>query len=311
MQGPGPGRVEFGACCLGRVRNRERMENWDGIIAKMDRLLERVDKLVDFYTPPSETDNSIFHGHIAFRWVKWKDSGGIVPVEYPHLFDLDDLVGVDMAKDELVRNTAQFVDGWPANNVLLWGERGTGKSSCVKGLLKIFATRGLRIIEVQKNDLLVLSRIVRSLRGVPYRFILFCDDLSFDEGEISYRELKAVLEGGIEEKPDNVLLYATSNRRHLMPEPMDDNLGREIHPEEAVSEKLSLADRFGLTLSFYPFSQETYLSAVEHYAVKMQLPIEKDDLRTEALRWAMYKGQRSGRTARQFITDLAGRFRVK
>ena len=257
------------------------MENWDGIIDKMDRLLERVDKIVDSYAPPPETDNSVFHDHIAFRWVKWKDTGRIVPVEYPHLFDLDDLVGVDIAKDELVRNTAQFVEGYPANNVLLWGERGTGKSSCVKGLLKIFAPRGLRMVEVQKNDLLVLSRIVRLLRGLPLRFILYCDDLSFDEGEISYRELKAVLEGGVEEKPENVLLYATSNRRHLMPEPMDDNLGREIHPEEAVSEKLSLADRFGLTLSFYPFGQDTYLSVVEHYAGKMRLPIEKNDLRTE------------------------------
>lgn len=287
------------------------MENWNRIIAKLDKLLERVDKIVDTYAPAPETDNSVFYNHIAFRWVNWKDDGRIVPVEYPHLFDLDDLVGVDMAKDELVRNTAQFVEGYPANNVLLWGERGTGKSSCVKGLLKIFAPSGLRILEVQKNDLLVLSRIVRSLRGVPLRFILYCDDLSFDEGEISYRELKAVLEGGVEEKPENVLLYATSNRRHLMAEPMDDNLGREIHPEEAVSEKLSLADRFGLTLSFYPFSQDTYLSVVEHYARKMRLPIEKDDLDAEALRWALYKGQRSGRTAKQFIADLAGRLRIK
>ncbi len=287
------------------------MENWNGIIAKMDRLLERVDKIVETYDPFPETDNSVFHNHIAFRWVKLKDAGKIVPVEYPHLFDLDDLVGVNIAKDELVRNTAQFVEGFAANNVLLWGERGTGKSSCVKGLLKIFAPHGLRILEVQKNDLLVLSRIVRSLRGVPFRFILYCDDLSFDEGEISYRELKAVLEGGVEEKPENVLLYATSNRRHLMAEPMDDNLGREIHPEEAVSEKLSLADRFGLTLSFYPFSQDTYLSVVEHYAQKMGLPIKKDDLHTEALRWALNKGQRSGRTAKQFITDLAGRLRIK
>ncbi len=277
----------------------------------MDHLLERVENIVDTFSPPSGTDNSIFHDHIAFRWVKRQDSGSIVPVEHPHLFDLHDLVGIDFAREELIRNTAQFVEGYPANNVLLWGERGTGKSSCVKGLLKLFALRGLRMVEVQKNDLLCLSQIVRSLRGIPYRFILYCDDLSFDEGEISYRELKAVLEGGVEEKPENVLLYATSNRRHLMPEPMDDNLGREIHPEEAVSEKLSLADRFGLTLSFYPFSQETYLLCVEHYAERMDLPIGKDSLRTDALRWALYKGQRSGRAARQFIDDLAGRLKVR
>jgi predicted AAA+ superfamily ATPase len=287
------------------------MENWDGIIAKIDRLLVRVDRIVDTFSPPALTDIRIFDEHIAFRWVGRQDSGSIIPVEYPHLFDLDDLVGVDFARAELIRNTGQFVEGYPANNVLLWGERGTGKSSCVKGLLPMFSSRGLRVIEVHKNDLPGLSYIVRSLRGVSHRFILFCDDLSFDEGEISYRELKAVLEGGIEERPENVLLYATSNRRHLMPEPMDDNLGREIHPEEAVSEKLSLADRFGLNLSFYPFSQETYLSIVEHYACKMDLPVEREDLRTEALRWALLKGQRSGRAARQFIDDLAGRLRVR
>jgi predicted AAA+ superfamily ATPase len=287
------------------------MENWDGIYTKVDRLLERIDGMLQNYSPPPPINSSIFTDHIAFRWVGSKNGGSIEPVQHPHLFDLDDLVGVDAAKDELVRNTSQFVEGYPANNVLLWGERGTGKSSCVKGLLRIFAPRGMRLIEVHKNDLLNLPDIVRSLRRIPFRFILFCDDLSFDEGEISYRELKAVLEGGIEERPENVLLYATSNRRHLMPEPMDDNLGREIHPGEAVSEKLSLADRFGLTLSFYPFNQEIYLAVVEHYAERMSLPVEKDTLRTEALRWALYKGQRSGRSARQFINDLAGRLKVK
>ncbi|MEI8355224.1 MAG: ATP-binding protein [Deltaproteobacteria bacterium] len=287
------------------------MEKWDRIISKMDRLLDKVEGILQTVSPLPDLDPSIFESHIAFRWVKRKDAGSIIPVEHPHLFDLDNLVGVDAARAELIRNSAQFVDGYPANNVLLWGERGTGKSSCVKGLLRIFAPKGLRLIEVQKNDLLSLTSIVRSLRGIPYRFIMFCDDLSFDEGEISYRELKAVLEGGIEQKPENVLLYATSNRRHLMPEPMDDNLGREIHPEEALSEKLSLADRFGLNLSFYAFSQETYLAVVEHYAARMALPIEKDLLRTDALRWALSKGQRSGRSARQFIDDLAGRLKIR
>jgi predicted AAA+ superfamily ATPase len=287
------------------------MENWDGIIDKIDRLLDRVERIVGPFSPPPGTDAHIFEGYIAFRWVGRHDAGRIVPVEHPHLFDLDDLVGVDFARAELIRNTEQFVGGYPANNVLLWGERGTGKSSCVKGLLATFSSRGLRMIEVHKNDLHGLSYIVRSLRDLPYRFILFCDDLSFDEGEISYRELKAVLEGGIEERPENVLLYATSNRRHLMPEPMEDNLGREIHPEEAVSEKLSLADRFGLNLSFYSFSQETYLSIVGHYAVKMGLPMEQEDLHKEALRWALAKGQRSGRAARQFVDDLAGKLRIK
>ena len=287
------------------------MENWDRIIDKMDRLLDKAEGVLCAVSPSPTIDPGIFENYVAFRWVKWKDTGTIVPVEHPHLFDLDNLVGVDMARDELIRNTSQFVEGYPANNVLLWGERGTGKSSCVKGLLRIFAPMGMRLIEVQKNDLLSLTEIVRSLREIPFRFVMFCDDLSFDEGEISYRELKAVLEGGIEQRPENVLLYATSNRRHLMPEPMDDNLGREIHPEEAVSEKLSLADRFGLNLSFYPFSQDIYLAVVEHYAEKMGLPIDKETLRADALRWALSKGQRSGRTARQFIDDLAGRLKVR
>ena len=287
------------------------MENWDRIIDKMDRLLDKAEGILGDVSLQPAIDSGIFENFVAFRWVKRKDAGTIVPVEHPHLFDLDNLVGVDIARDELIRNTTQFVEGYPANNVLLWGERGTGKSSCVKGLLRIFAPQGMRLIEVQKNDLLSLTEIVRSLRGIPFRFVLFCDDLSFDEGEISYRELKAVLEGGIEQRPENVLLYATSNRRHLMPEPMDDNLGREIHPEEAVSEKLSLADRFGLNLSFYPFSQATYLAVVEHYAARMRLPIDMETLRVYALRWALSKGQRSGRTARQFIDDLAGRLKVR
>jgi uncharacterized protein len=287
------------------------MENWDRIINKMDRLLDKAEVILGTVLPTPVADPGMFENCIAFRWVKRKDGGTIEPVEHPHLFDLDNLVGVDRARDELVRNTAQFVEGYPANNVLLWGERGTGKSSCVKGLLKIFAPLGMRLIEVQKNDLLSLTEIIRILRGIPFRFVLYCDDLSFDDGDISYRELKTVLEGGIEQRPENVLLYATSNRRHLMPEPMKDNLGGEIHPEEAVSEKLSLADRFGLNLSFYAFSQDTYLAVVEHYAAKMQLPIDGDTLRLEALRWALSKGQRSGRTARQFIDDLAGRLKVR
>jgi predicted AAA+ superfamily ATPase len=281
--------------------------NWNDIFDRMERILERVDGLLTTTGTEPRYDTELFEKFIAFRWERHKEGGRLEPVEHPHLFDLDDLVGVDDAKEELIRNTAQFVAGYPANNVLLWGERGTGKSSCIKGLLRPFAPRGLRLVEVQKSDLLQISDILRLLRGAPWRFILFCDDLAFDEGDVSYRELKAILEGGIEARPENVLLYATSNRRHLMPEPMNDNLGGEIHPEEAISEKLSLADRFGLTLSFYSFSQDTFLSIVEHYAERMGLTIAAEDLRTAALRWALFKGQRSGRSARQFMDDLAGR----
>ncbi|MDD2320709.1 MAG: ATP-binding protein [Geobacteraceae bacterium] len=289
----------------------EEPKDWHHIIDKVDRLLDRFDAYLEKSSAPPRFDVSLFEKHLAFRWERRTVGGFLVPIEHPHLFDLDDLVGVDMAKEELTRNTSQFVAGYPANNVLLWGERGTGKSSCIKGLLKPFSPRGLRIIEVQKDDLLHLGDILRLVRATPWRFILFCDDLSFEEGEASYRELKAILEGGIEARPENVLLYATSNRRHLMPEPMNDNLGKEIHPEEAISEKLSLADRFGLALSFYSFSQDIYLSIVEHYAERLQLDIGRNELRGEALRWALFKGQRSGRSARQFIDDLAGRLALR
>jgi predicted AAA+ superfamily ATPase len=291
--------------------NTNETRNWNMIFDKVESVLDRIDGLLEAVSPSTRFDTSVFESHIAFRWERHRERGILVPVAHPHLFDLDDLVGVDDAKQEVVRNTAQFVAGFPANNVLLWGERGTGKSSCIKGLLRPFAPRGLRLVEVQKGDLLQITDILRMLRGMPWRFILFCDDLAFDEGEVSYRELKAILEGGIEARPENVLLYATSNRRHLMPEPMTDNLGREIHPEEAISEKLSLADRFGLTLSFYPFSQDTYLSIVEHYAERLGLAIGRDELRGEALRWALFKGQRSGRSARQFMDDLSGRLAMR
>lgn len=295
----------------GKTIKTGRRADLDAVFDRMERILERVERLI---TPPEEEagiDVSLFRDYIAFRWGRQGKGGRLTPVDHPHLFDLDDLVGIDDAKEELIRNTAQFTAGYPANNVLLWGERGTGKSSCIKGLLRPFAPRGLRMVEVQKGDLLEITDILRLLRGAPWRFILFCDDLAFDEGEVSYRELKAILEGGIEARPENVLLYATSNRRHLMPEPMNDNLGQEIHPEEAVSEKLSLADRFGLTLSFYPFSQDTYLSIVERSAERMGLAVERDRLRSEALRWALFKGQRSGRSARQFMDDLAGRLAME
>lgn len=283
-------------------------ERWNGILEKLDRLCDRVEGVLGAVAPPPAPDQAIFSDFIAFRWEKHGHAGRIVPIEHPHLVDLDDILGVDYAKEELVRNTAQFVAGAPANNALLWGERGNGKSSCVKGLLKKFAPRGLRLVEVQRWDLLSLPAIIHLLRGVPFRFVLFCDDLSFGEGEADYRGLKTLLEGGIEARPDNMLIYATSNRRHLMPEPMSDNTGAaEIHPEEAVSEKLSLSDRFGLTLGFSTFDQETYLAIVEHYAGILNLRVDRQQLRKEALLWALYSGRRSGRAARQFVDDLAGR----
>jgi len=282
-------------------------EPWESVAGRMESLLGRAERLLEEHLPAAAHDSSLFVEWTAFRWERRGRGGRLVPVRHPHLVDLDDLVGIDFSREDLVRNTEQFVSGLPANNVLLWGERGTGKSSCVKGLLKPFAHRGLRLIEVERTDLSTLPHLLELLRGDSRRFIIFCDDLSFAEGDASYQELKTLLDGGLEERPANTLIYATSNRRHLMPEPMADNLDGEIHPEEAVSDRLSLADRFGLHLSFYSFDQATYLKIVERYADQAGLALERGTLRREALRWAMQRGQRSGRAARQFVDDLCGR----
>lgn len=229
-------------------------------------------------------------------------------VAHPHLFNLDDLVGIDDIRDEVVRNTTQFVAGLPANNVLLWGERGCGKSSLVKAILKPFAPRGLRIIELKRWDILSLPRITALLRNQPFYFILFCDDLSFDEGEGDFRALKTLLDGDIEARPANLLIYATSNRRHLLPERMEDNIGGgEIHPDEAVGEKLALSDRFGISLGFYSLDQEEYLAVVRHYANQRKIDVTDEELRDKALKWWMKSARRSGRSAHQFIDDLEGR----
>jgi predicted AAA+ superfamily ATPase len=236
-----------------------------------------------------------------------------VALESPHLFDLDDLVGVDSALARLVANTEQFVGGLPSNHVLLHGERGTGKSSAVRGMLARFGGRGLRMVEVHKDDLLHLPRVLEALRGAPHRFVLFCDDLSFEAGESRFRELKAALEGSLVAPPENVRIYATSNRRHLLPETVADNRAAvldergELHMGEAVEEKLALSDRFGLVLGFYGFDQATYLAIVERYARKAGVRADSETLRSEALRWALVRSSRSGRTARQFVDDFAGR----
>lgn len=290
------------------------MNGEDRILAVWERLegiLDRAERLLDGLDPSLPPDASIFERNWAFRWGMHGASGRLTTIAHPDLVDLDDLVGIDDAKAVLVRNTAQFLAGGPANDVLLWGERGNGKSSCVKGLMKRFAPDGLRLVEVRRWDLLGLPALTAMLRGVPFRFIVFCDDLSFGEGEDEYRVLKTLLDGGLEERPENILIYATSNRRHLMPEPMADNTGDgEIHPEEAVSEKLGLADRFGVRVGFPRFDQAGYLAIVDHYAARLALPVDRARLHEEALRWATDSGHRSGRVARQFIDDQAGRLRT-
>jgi predicted AAA+ superfamily ATPase len=262
--------------------------------------------------PPPEW----FASHTAFRWEVDAGRGRLRPVS-PAPFDLDDLVGVDRPLAELRRNTEQFLRGLPAQHVLLYGERGTGKSSAVRGLLTRYAERGLRVVEVRKADLQELPRILAALRGAPYRFLLFCDDLSFDEGEPGYRELKASLEGGLEPPPGNVRILATSNRRHLIPERRSENQAvrvtedGEVQLGEALEEKLSLADRFGMALGFFGFDQPTYLAIVERLARAAGLRVDADRLRQDALRWALARASRSGRTARQFVDDLAGRLALE
>ncbi|MGE4578067.1 MAG: ATP-binding protein [Desulfuromonadales bacterium] len=282
-------------------------------------LLERVETLMDLgeeylgrQLAEVELEAEVFQNTLALRWQRQGPSGWLVPVLFPDTPDHADLLGIDATLQRLNQNTLQFVRGYPANNVLLWGERGSGKSSAVKGLINRFSSQGLRLVEVQKEDLFQLPLITSRLRDLNYRFILFCDDLSFDESEVSYRELKALLEGGIEARPANVLVYATSNRRHLMPERFEDNGPEaEIHPEERIAEKLSLSDRFGITLGFYPMSQETYLAVVRHLSRRRKIKISVKRLEREALQWAMRRGARSGRVARQFMDDFSGRLLIE
>lgn len=287
------------------------------------RLLERADRLAALAEPVLERlggaspDPAVFERHVAFRWESVSGIGRLRPIAEPRAFELDDLVGVERAVERLVRNTEQFVRGLPANHVLLFGERGTGKSSAVRGLLPRFSARGLRLIEVHKADLAHLPFVLDALRGSARRFLLFCDDLSFDEGEPGYRELKASLEGSLEAPPENVRIIATSNRRHLLPQRMRDQEGirvdedGELHVGEALEEKLALADRFGIVLGFYGFDQPTYLAIVERAAARAGLVLPRAELHAEALRFALERSSRSGRTAKQFVDDLAGRLALE
>ncbi|MGE5028249.1 MAG: ATP-binding protein [Betaproteobacteria bacterium] len=249
----------------------------------------------------------------AFRWRKRGQAGYLQAVPHPHRIRLSDLKGVDEQKKLLDRNTRQFVDGRPANNVLLTGARGTGKSSLVKALLNKYGGRGLRLIEVDKHDLVDLPDIAEQLYRRRERFILYCDDLSFEAEEPGYKALKVALDGTVSGSADNLLVYATSNRRHLMPEFMAENLetrhaGGEVHPGEVTEEKISLSERFGLWLSFYPFDQDEYLLIVEYWLEVFRVPaVDPEIVRREALQWALARGSRSGRVAWQFARDWAGR----
>ena len=279
------------------------------LIARAEALLGRLEAVL-----PHPLTAPDWAASIAFRYRKRSGAGVIEPVRHVASIRLGSLVEVEPQKERLLRNTEQFVAGFGANNVLLTGARGTGKSSLIKAVLNEFAPRGLRLIEVDKTDLVDLPDIVDLVAERPERFIVFCDDLSFDEGEPGYKALKSILDGSISQASDNVLIYATSNRRHLLPEYMNDNLtykhleNGEVHPGEVVEEKISLSERFGLWVSFYPFSQDEYLAIVAQWLRGFAVSEAAiTAARQESLVWALERGSRSGRVAFQFAKDYAGR----
>ena len=278
-----------------------------GFLARAEKLLERIEPLL----PPASPEPD-WNAAIAFRWRKHGRIGYFQEISHPAAIRLDDLQDIDEQKARIDANTRQFVGRQPANNVLLTGARGSGKSSLIKALLNAYANDGLRVIEVEKGDLIDLPDIVEVLERRPERFIIYCDDLSFDAGDATFKALKVVLDGSIASAPENVLIYATSNRRHLMPEYFDENLGSkrvgdEIHPGEAVEEKISLSERFGLWISFYPFDQDAYLNIVAHWLRSFGCEDEEiAGAEREALNWALMRGSRSGRVAWQFAKDWSG-----
>jgi hypothetical protein len=279
----------------------------------LDRFLTRVDALVDRLERliPAGSEPVDWSAGTAFRWRKRNGRGFLDPVRHPHAMSFSDLKDIDDQKRRVRENTAQFVAGRPANNVLLTGARGTGKSSLVKAALNEFSRKGLRLIEVDKSDLVDLPDIVDLVAERRERFLVFCDDLSFEASDPGYKSLKVALDGTIAGSADNVLIYATSNRRHLMPEFMDENLaathrGGEIHPGETTEEKISLSERFGLWLSFYPFDQDQYLDIAAHWVVALGGKAD-DAMKPAALLWALERGSRSGRVAWQFARDYVGR----
>lgn len=272
---------------------------------------EMVEPLVRHY---ARAGSGVFARYRAFRWRGGEWPACLQGVAEPDPVRLEELIGYDAERRLLLRNTEQFLAGYPANNVLLYGDRGTGKSSTIKALLNEYGERGLRLVEVPRHLLVEFPRIITLLRGRKEKFVLFVDDLSFDEHETGYKALKAILEGGLEARPDNVLLYATSNRRHLVQERFSDRQGAansdEIHTQDTSQEKLSLSDRFGITLTFLAPDQDRYLQIVSGLAAQRKLRIEPEELRARALTWAQRHNGRSGRTARQFVDHLTGELRL-
>lgn len=287
------------------------MSSVDSLIARAEALLVRLEAVL-----PHPAVAPDWGASVAFRYRRRGSVGVLEPVRQVASIRLSDLKEVDAQKERLLRNTAQFVAGEGANNVLLTGARGTGKSSLVKACLNEFSAQGLRLIEVDKSDLVDLPDLVDLVCNRPERFIVYCDDLSFDEGEPGYKALKSILDGSVAQSSDNLLIYATSNRRHLLPEYMKENLSYqhtedgEVHPGEGVEEKISLSERFGLWVSFYPFTQGEYLAIMAQWLRHFGVPEASiEAARPEALIWALERGSRSGRVAQQFARDWSARHR--
>lgn len=283
----------------------------------LEQLVSQLTRLADTAEARLADERRAVGGDIDWsaRAFRWRDDGRLQAIPAPSTVPIDRLHGIERQKERLLANTRQLVAGRPANNALLWGSRGTGKSSLVRALLPEFADHGLRIVEVPAHRLVDLPDLVATLAGRPERFIVFSDDLSFEAGDGSYKALKAVLDGSLAAAPDNVLIYATSNRRHLLPEYQSDNqaahsVDGEIHHGEAVEEKISLSERFGLWLSFYPFDQANYLAIAARHLAALDVDVEvgtDQPWERAALQWALGRGNRSGRTAEQFARDWAGR----
>lgn len=284
-------------------------EAFERLLQRAEQLMVRIEAVLP--QPMSAPDWS---AAVAWRYRKRSSGHGVLePVRHVGAMRLDDLQEIDGQKEKIQRNTLQFVQGLPANNVLLTGARGTGKSSLVRACLNEYAPQGLRLIEVDKSDLVDLPDIVEVVADRPERFIVFCDDLSFEDGEPGYKALKSILDGSVSAASPNVLIYATSNRRHLLPEYMKDNLtythtaDGEVHPGEVIEEKISLSERFGLWVSFYPFSQDEYLIIVAQWLSSLGMSAaDIEAARPQALVWALERGSRSGRVAYQFARDYAG-----
>lgn len=281
----------------------------DNIIQKLSTVLDQLHQVL-----PEKKQDTDFEA-VAFRW----HDKQLKAIYNPKAMHLDDLKGIERQKAKILQNTEQFLRGLPANDILLTGSRGTGKSSIVRSLLTQYAEQGLRLIEIERDDLSDLPEIQKIIKDRPEKFIVYCDDLAFNAEDENYRSLKSVLDGSLQSGSSNFVIYATSNRRHLLPEFMHENTPvtkvdvpqyKELHPQEAIEEKISLSDRFGMWLSFYPMDQNLYLEIVEHYLAKADMPFA-DDVRAEALRWCQARGQRSGRAAYQFSKHWIGSERLK